>query len=96
MKAIRVGDPVPELILAAHDGQRVSLADFKGERAVVLFFYPADNTPICTPEADSFRDAYRDFVEAGAVVIGVSADSASTHCEFAVKHFAFALLARLR
>lgn len=83
MKSIEVGDRVPEVMLASHDGRTISLADFKGRQAVVLFFYPADNTPICTREACSFRDAYQDFVQAGAAVIGVSGDSESTHRAFA-------------
>jgi len=83
MKSIQVGDRAPELTLTTHDGRRVSLADFKGRQAVVVFFYPKDNTPICTREACAFRDAYEDFVQAGAVVIGVSGDSDVTHREFA-------------
>ncbi len=83
MKSIQIGDHVPELTLAAHDGRTISLADFKGRQAVVLFFYPADNTAICTREACSFRDAHQEFIEAGAFVIGVSGDSESTHRSFA-------------
>jgi peroxiredoxin Q/BCP len=83
MKSIQVGDRAPDFTLTTHDGRRVSLADFKGRQAVVVFFYPKDNTPICTREACAFRDAYEDFVQAGAVVIGVSGDSDVTHREFA-------------
>jgi peroxiredoxin Q/BCP len=53
---------------------------------VVLFFYPKDGSPVCTKEACAFRDAYEDFVEAGAVVIGISGDSASQHQVFASNH----------
>ena len=53
---------------------------------MVLFFYPMDGTPICTKEACSFRDAYEEFVEAGAVVIGVSSDTAARHQAFAAQH----------
>jgi peroxiredoxin Q/BCP len=83
MKSIQVGDRVPELTFVAHDGRKISLADFQGKQAVVLFFYPADNTTVCTREACSFRDAYQEFLQAGAVVIGVSGDSESSHRSFA-------------
>jgi peroxiredoxin Q/BCP len=83
MKSIQVGDPAPDFTLTAHDGRRVSLADFKGRQPLVVFFYPADNTPICTKEACSFRDAYEEFVQAGAAVIGVSGDSDVSHRSFA-------------
>jgi peroxiredoxin Q/BCP len=62
----------------------VRLGDLIGETAVVLYFYPKDNTPGCTAEACSFRDGYEDFVEAGAEVVGVSSDSAESHERFAV------------
>ena len=58
----------------------------RGKKAVVVFFYPKDGTPVCTKEACAFRDAYEDFVEAGAVVIGVSGDSATRHQAFASNH----------
>jgi thioredoxin-dependent peroxiredoxin len=83
MKPIDIGDRVPDLTLTAQDGRRFSLADFKGKQAVVLFFYPKDNTPICTREACSFRDGYEEFVKASAVVIGVSSDSDQSHRAFA-------------
>ncbi len=86
MTRIDVGDPAPDLTLATHAGDDVSLADYRGKQAVVLFFYPKDGTPVCTKEACSFRDAYEDFVEAGAAVIGVSGDSASRHQAFAASH----------
>jgi peroxiredoxin Q/BCP len=72
----------------------VSLADLRRNRAVVLFFYPKDETAICTKEACAFRDAYEDFVDAGAAVIGVSSDSAESHRRFAHGHrLPFLLLA---
>ena len=60
----------------------MSLSDFRGQ-VVVLFFYPADNTVICTREACSFRDAFQDFRQAGAIVVGVSGDPQGTHAQFA-------------
>ena len=52
---------------------------------MVLFFYPRDESPICTREVCSFRDAHQDFVDAGATVVGVSSDSQESHAEFARK-----------
>jgi peroxiredoxin Q/BCP len=72
----------------------VALSEFLGSKAVVLFFYPKDGTVVCTKEACSFRDAYEDFVQAGAVVIGVSSDSTENHRAFASGHrLPFILLA---
>jgi peroxiredoxin Q/BCP len=86
MSRIDVGDDAPELMLSTHTGEQITLADYRGKRAVVVFFYPKDGTPVCTKEACAFRDAYEDFVEAGAVVIGISGDSAARHQAFASNH----------
>ncbi len=66
--------------------QQLSLADYRGAHPVVVVFYPKDGSAVCTKEACSFRDAYEDFTEAGAVVIGISSDSAVRHQRFAEKH----------
>ena len=63
----------------------MSLSDFRDRSAVVLFFYPRDQSPACTAEACSFRDRYEVFRERGAEVIGVSADSAVSHGRFAAR-----------
>ncbi len=86
MNPVRVGDAAPEFTSTSQTGEQVSLGEFRGNKAVVLFFYPKDGTPVCTKEACSFRDAYEDFVRAGAVVIGVSSDSAESHQAFAGGH----------
>jgi peroxiredoxin Q/BCP len=86
MTAIRVGDRAPEITFATHSGEEVSLADYRGRQAVVVFFYPRDGTPVCTKEACSFRDAYEQFLALGAAVIGVSGDSADRHQAFAASH----------
>jgi len=57
-----------------------------GRRPLVLFFYPKDDTPICTKEACAFRDSYETFSAAGAEVIGISSDSAASHRAFAARH----------
>lgn len=86
MTSLDAGDRAPDFTLPSHTGAQVSLADYRGDKAVVLFFYPKDGTPVCTKEACSFRDAYEDFVQAGAVVIGVSSDPLESHQAFASGH----------
>ncbi len=84
--SVKVGDVAPDFKLAASDGRTISLGDYKGKSEVVLFFYPKDDSPACTAEACSFRDSYQDFVDAGAVVLGVSSDPIGEHQAFAGKH----------
>lgn len=84
--AIKVGDTAPDFSLPAQDGSNVSLAQFRGQKAVVLYFYPKDDTPGCTAESCAFRDQYEVFESAGAEVIGVSGDSSESHQKFAAKY----------
>ncbi len=83
-----VGDVAPDFTLPTHTGGTVRLHDLigKDKKAVVLYFYPKDNTSGCTAEACAFRDSYEAFKEAGAEVVGVSADSVGSHEGFAAKH----------
>ena len=83
---LRPGDTAPDFTLPDQAGKDVSLAGFKGRRVVVLYFYPKDDTPGCTKEACTFRDAYEDLKDAGAEVIGVSSDSPDSHRRFAARH----------
>jgi peroxiredoxin Q/BCP len=85
------GDAAPDFSLPADDGSTVSLADLRGTR-VVLYFYPKDDTPGCTIQACSLRDAKADFDAVGATVLGVSPDSPESHARFRDK---FALGFRL-
>ncbi len=84
--AVHVGDKAPEFTLNTQDGTPVSLAALLAKGAVVLYFYPKDETPGCTAEACSFRDSYEVFKEAGAEVVGVSSDSVERHRAFAAHH----------
>jgi peroxiredoxin Q/BCP len=84
--AVQVGDKAPDFALPDANGKLVRLADFQGKKAVVLYFYPKDDTPGCTKESCTFRDQYQDFQDAGAEVIGVSSDSSESHRKFASKH----------
>lgn len=79
------GSKAPTFNLKDQQGQSVKLADFAG-RHVVLYFYPKDSTPGCTVEACNFRDEHSALTKAGAVVLGVSADSEKSHQNFAAKH----------
>ena len=88
-----VGTPAPDFTLMAGDGATYALAAFKGQ-PVVLYFYPKDDTPGCTTEACSFRDAWDRLQALGALVLGVSRDDAKAHQRFASKYqLPFPLLA---
>lgn len=77
--------PAPDFTLANEAGKLCSLTDYKG-KWVVLYFYPKDDTPGCTTEACSLRDARDDIAALGAEIIGVSADDANSHDKFKAKH----------
>jgi peroxiredoxin Q/BCP len=79
------GSVPPPFALTDGEGKTVSLAGLAG-RHVVLYFYPADDTPGCTKEACGFRDTWDDLRELGAVVLGVSGDDAESHRRFAAKY----------
>jgi peroxiredoxin Q/BCP len=82
---VRVGDAAPDFELADQEGTTVRLSSLRGQW-VVAYFYPKDDTPGCTAESCSFRDAHEDFVDAGAVVLGISNDSVESHRAFAARH----------
>jgi len=87
------GSPAPDFALEDQSGATVSLGLLSG-RWVVLYFYPKDDTPGCTREACSFRDNHAAIAATGATVLGVSADSSSSHAKFAAKYsLPFPLLA---
>ena len=82
--ALKAGDKAPEILGVNQDGKEIRLSDFAGKK-LVLYFYPKDNTPGCTAQACSLRDGYEDLRKAGYEVLGVSADSASSHQKFIAK-----------
>ena len=86
MSKLAVGDTAPEFTLPAQDGRPVRLSDLLKNQTVVLYFYPKDETTVCTAEASGFRDAYEVFSDAGAEVVGVSDDSVASHRSFAAHH----------
>ncbi len=82
---LKPGDVAPDFELPSDSGERVRLRDFRGKR-VVLYFYPKDDTPGCTTEACSFRDAWTEIQKRGIVVLGVSKDSPRSHVRFKEKY----------
>ena len=82
---LQVGVKAPEFTLNDKDGNPVSLSDFLGKK-VVVYFYPKDNTPGCTRQACTFKDAYDGFRADDIVVIGISKDSSQSHQKFADKY----------
>ena len=83
---INAGDRAPDFSGTTSDGKRVGLADFRGRKPLVLYFYPKDNTPTCTKEACSFRDHAGEIAAAGGEVIGVSNDGPEAHKKFIADH----------
>jgi peroxiredoxin Q/BCP len=93
-KALAVGDALPEFALPSQHGETVGVHSLLKKGPLVLFFYPKDNTSVCTKEVCAFRDSYQAFTEAGASVVGVSSDDVESHERFATQHgLPFLLLA---
>src|SRR5262245_33016820 len=90
---IEEGKAAPAFTLPNANGEKVSLKDFRGKQ-VIVYFYPKDDTPGCTKEAQSFRDLWPEFQRLDAVVLGISPDSSASHDKFACQYdLPFALLA---
>ena len=85
IEAIEEGKAAPLFTLPDADGNRVALKDLKGKH-VVVYFYPRDDTPGCTKEACGFRDLWQEIQDAGAVVLGISADGEASHQKFRDKY----------
>ncbi len=84
MNMLKEGDRAPEVKLPDKTGKMINLDDFKGKKKIV-YFYPKDDTPGCTKEACGFRDLYDEFLDKGAVVVGISPDSPESHEKFTTK-----------
>ncbi len=82
---LETGMKAPGFTLQDKDGRNVSLSDFAGKK-VILYFYPKDNTPGCTRQAQAFSTAYEKFKKMNIEVIGISKDSAASHTKFAEKY----------
>ena len=83
---LKVGDKAPDFTLPSQMGDNVTLSEFFGKKAIVLYFYPKDESPGCTREACRFRDSYDVFTDLGAEVLGVSSQSVESHKSFATHH----------
>ncbi|MBS1995460.1 MAG: peroxiredoxin [Cyanobacteria bacterium SZAS LIN-2] len=91
---VKLGEAAPDFALPDSDGKTVKLSDFKGQKVLVVYFYPKDETSVCTKESCTFRDRYEALKSAGAEVIGISSDTSESHKKFAEHHkLPFILLA---
>ena len=79
---LKVGNKIPQFTAKDTNGNDFDSQDLIGKKALVIYFYPKDNTPGCTTQACSFRDQYEDFKDLGAEVIGISSDSIASHQKF--------------
>jgi len=82
---LKIGEKAPEFTLPDANGNEVSLKNYRGKK-VVVYFYPKDNTPGCSCQAEAFRDAYGAFCARGIEVIGISRDSQASHRKFMEKY----------
>lgn len=82
---LNIGTKAPSFSLPDQDGNMRSLEEFRGKK-VILYFYPKDNTPGCTKQACAFEERYPQFLERGAIVVGVSKDSVASHKKFQEKY----------
>ncbi len=91
---LEIGDEIPSFELLDQHGERFNLDDYKGKTAMVIYFYPKDDTPGCTKEACSFRDNFDAFKDLDVKIIGISSDNVNSHKAFAEKYdLPFTLLA---
>jgi len=79
-----INTPAPDFEAFNQDGKTVKLSDYRGKK-VVLYFYPKDNTPTCTTQACNLRDNYKQLLQNGYVVLGVSVDNVKSHAKFKAK-----------
>lgn len=85
-QTIQIGDNCPAFSLPDSQGKQIHVNEYLGQKILVLFFYPKDDTPGCTKEACAFRDAYADFLDLGCEVFGISSDASQSHQAFQQKH----------
>jgi len=81
-KTLAVGDPVPAFTLMDQDGKTFNIHDYIGKKVLVIYFYPKDESMVCTKEACAFRDSFDSFSKAGAMVIGVNGETVASHKDF--------------
>lgn len=90
---LKQGDKIPDFTLMDQNGKLFKISKYKGKKKLVIFFYPKDESPVCTKEACAFRDAYAKYSDANALVIGINNGTVASHKAFADKeHLPFTLL----
>jgi peroxiredoxin Q/BCP len=86
MTKVKIGDKAPDFTLPSSTGENITLSQFLGKKNVVIFFYPVDESPVCSREAEAFRDRNETFKKLEAEIIGISSQSAESHKSFASHH----------
>ncbi len=84
-KALTIGDEVPLFTLKDQNDSVFNISDYIGKKILVIYFYPKDESSVCTKEACSFRDAYSDFTNAGAMVVGINGGTVESHKHFQLR-----------
>jgi thioredoxin-dependent peroxiredoxin len=84
--ALKIGDKIPNFIVKDTNNNDFDSTTIIGQKPVVIYFYPKDNTPGCTAQACNFRDQYEDFKDLGAEVIGISGDTVASHEKFTKRY----------
>lgn len=82
---LNIGDLAPDFTLPGSDHKDHTLSEYRGQK-VILYFYPRDNTPGCSREAEAFRDAFQDFATSNTIILGISRDSIASHEKFIAKY----------
>jgi len=82
----QTGSPVPAFTLKDHNGNDFNVRDYVGKQKLVIYFYPKDESAVCTKEACAFRDSYADFTDTGAIVIGINSGTVESHKAFREHH----------
>ncbi|MBL8525395.1 MAG: thioredoxin-dependent thiol peroxidase [Betaproteobacteria bacterium] len=85
MTKLKPGDPAPDFTGKTTDGSKVSLKDYRGKK-LIMYFYPMDDTPGCTAQACSLRDANKEIAKKGAAVLGISTQDSASHQKFTDKY----------
>ena len=86
MKTLQIGDSIPDFSLVDQNGLQFRSSDYAGKQKLVIYFYPKDESAVCTAEACAFRDSFADFADLGAVVVGINSGSVASHLKFSVKN----------
>ena len=85
-KQLKVGDQIPSFSLSDENGKIFNSKDYVGKKILVIYFYPKDESPVCTKESCAFRDSYTDFEKTGAIVVGINDGSVESHKSFQENH----------